>query len=209
MFWGTGQEACISQMLAKKQNTLREREPRFQELSLQGLWKSSGHGLAKTQCWERCPRANRSAILPYVSWSMGEVQRQKRKEILTLFPAPCCCALRYYLHIVKLSTHWYSLCKKKKNIYIYIYPLFWTIQSCISWAWGKLGDKPSRSFSWIPQWWSMGWQGASRLSQTYSGTLAFSDQEPSENGKTGLITKISEGHLSITIPNKKNSPVFY
>ena len=67
MFWGTGQEACISQMLAKKQNTLREREPRFQELSLQGLWKSSGHGLAKTQCWERCPRANRSAILPYVS----------------------------------------------------------------------------------------------------------------------------------------------
>ena len=46
VFWGTGQEACISQMLAKKQNTLREREPRFQELSLQGLWKSSGHGLA-------------------------------------------------------------------------------------------------------------------------------------------------------------------
>ena len=88
---------------------------------------------------------------------------------------------------------------------IYIYSLFWTIQSCIhpSWAWGKLGDKPSRSFSWRPQWWSVGWWGASRLSQTYSGTLAFSDQEPSENRKAGLVTKISEGHLSITIPNKK------
>ena len=45
-FGGTGQEACISQMLAKRQNTLREREPRFQGLSLQGLWKPSGLGLA-------------------------------------------------------------------------------------------------------------------------------------------------------------------
>ena len=108
------QEACISQMMAKKQNALRERKPRYQELFLQGFWKASQHGLPWNTVMGVKPKREQiwGLVLPLMKHRRSSSKREKRKERSSFFPAPCCFALSYYLHIVKTSIHWYSLCLK-------------------------------------------------------------------------------------------------
>lgn len=105
------QETCISQMMAEKQNALRERKPRYQELFLQGFWKASQHGLPWNTVIEVKPKREQiwGLVLPLMKHRRNSSKREKRKERSPFFPAPCCFAL--------LSSH-------SESFYPLIQPLF-------------------------------------------------------------------------------------